>query len=217
MNKKFGVWKWVAVLGWSALNLANVHAQALSSPPAAQRDHSMSMREVLYLVPFGTLPAGASEMLEKYVESRFNIPTQVTPRASLNRDFIDYQRGVQAIGEKLVLRMQALYPLPSGERHPLYLAVTSSDIFSAEHPEWLHVLALREPKGHYALISSARLDESFYARSPDPKLLQLRLKKMVARQVSVLLLNKPLNQDPTSVLFAGLKDVSDLDKMTQDF
>lgn len=213
MKKNLWIFKWI-ILFCSVFSLY-AHAQTVSHPPVAQR--SMSMREVLYLVPFGTLPAGTADMLEKYVESHFNIPTQVMPRASLNRDFIDYQRGVQAIGEKLVIRMQALYPLPSGEQHPLYLALTSSDIFSAEHPEWLHVLALREPKGHYALVSIARLDESFYARNSDTKLLQTRLKKMVARQVSVLLLGKPLNQDPTSALFAGLKDVSDLDKMTQDY
>jgi hypothetical protein len=46
-----------------------------------------------------------------------------------------------------------------------------------------------------------------------PEVLRLRADTMVAREVGVLHLHQPLNNDPSSILFANVQNVDDIDRM----
>ena len=66
-------------------------------------------------------------------------------------------------------------------------------------------------------MSTARMKEEFYGHPPNEALLADRFGKMLAKNLGVLFLGVPLNDNPNSVMYRNVLGLDDLDRITDGF
>jgi predicted Zn-dependent protease len=82
--------------------------------------------------------------------------------------------------------------------------------------DWNFAFGLRE--GHYAVVSSARMDVDDPGGAPgDSALLHKRLVKMVSRDIGFLYYGLSPSPNPHSVVRESLMGTDELDEMGEDF
>src|SRR6185437_2903516 len=68
-----------------------------------------------------------------------------------------------------------------------------------------------------AVISTARLDPKFYGYSSSSRLRDLRVRKLLARDIGRLYFHLPESVDPSSVLYWNYSGIGDVDNMRESF
>lgn len=81
---------------------------------------------------------------------------------------------------------------------------------------WRFAFNYRGGQG-FAVVSSARMVPWLYRLRGKEYLLQTRLRKMISKNIGLLVYELPLSNDPTSLLYSKVLDVDDLDLMQETF
>jgi len=188
-----------------ACHLAAVGAPR-RAPTAVAR--APSLQRVAF-VPRGGPAALNLATLASHYEECFGIAIDILPPIEPNRAQMD-SGGRQFVAEELITLMRQSHSALDADPGTLLIGFTESDMNIRAIPEWRYPFAPRTA-GRFAVISSARmrLGSTRWAL-PDLCLAHTRVRKMFTKTIGSLYFGRPLNPDPTSVLFDSVLSVDDL-------
>lgn len=201
-----GAWRYSSL---SAMVPFRGHAIDLLVPPAY---HTADLQPGgrLYLVPFGA-PANLSlKDLADYCEQKLGVTPTLLPSLPLDESVIDVHRD-QAVTEEILETMTRKIPA-AADPHAIVIAVTDRDMYARN---WSY--AFNYWQDNLAVISIARLDPKFYGYSSSSLLRDLRLRKVLARDIGRLYFHLPESVDPSSVLYWNYSGIDDVDNMRESF
>lgn len=188
---------------------ANAYAQAESSQTPRGAGQA-----VVYLIQIGDFPLDATDKLAAYIQQRFKLQVTKLPRMSLTKQMIDYARRQVPANEIFdALEPKRLRLLK--ESKGLIIGLTTYDMY-IRGIDWPFVFAAREAPA-LAAVSSWRMDELNEGKRANNELMLARLKKMVAKNVGIMLLGYEESQDPKSGMFGPVMNVEQLDAMGEEF
>jgi hypothetical protein len=96
------------------------------------------------------------------------------------------------------------------------IGLTNRDLYAPSVGEaW--AFAYRSPTVQLVVDSTARLDPSFFGLHADRVIAQSRLRKLIGRAVGFISYERPLSDNPRSLLSRTLLSMDDLDFMTESF
>lgn len=133
---------------------------------------------LIKVVPFGTLPSGAPEVLKD------GVTRELGAKVVLGEELPLPASGYHANRRQYLA--EAFLPLLRGlqENRDLVLAVTDVDLYT---PGLNFVFGLADPRSQSAVISLTRLRPEFYGQPPDPQLFHLRVLKEAVHELGHLL------------------------------
>lgn len=163
----------------------------------------------LYLVPLGRVPHSGLEEIQQYAERKFGLRSALRPALPLPAGSFEPGRR-QYVAERLIRFVKGKEPTGGA----LVVAFTSEDIFSSRHSE-LHFVFTNRADGGYAVISTKRMNPTFFGLPRDRDLVRRRLQKVVTRDLGFLTGRQP-SSNWRSALYARLNSLDDLDGMTDE-
>jgi predicted Zn-dependent protease len=164
----------------------------------------------VYLVPLDGFSARRARLLASQLQRRLRVRVQATapqraPRGAYNA------RRKQLVAERLTARLarSRLAADPSAT----VLGLTDKDMF-IRAKFWNFAFSLRG--GQVGVISSARMDPTFYGLPADDELALERLRKMAIKDVAILHFGDFERDDERSVLYGEILGTDDLDYVTEE-
>jgi len=158
----------------------------------------------VYIVPLGQLKSSDAQILADDVSETTDVEASVLDGIDLPETTFDQERG-QFDSELIEAALRTRYPNLLNHDE-VVIGVTTEDMYTSADPRWHFVFATRD-NDHVAVVSLARMLDGNAA------LVRLRADRMIERQVDVLHFHKPFNNDPSSILFANVQGVDDIDRM----
>ena len=67
------------------------------------------------------------------------------------------------------------------------------------------------------MVSTGRMDPAFFGRPSDESLTELRLKKLITKNIGLMYFGYFQSSDPKSVLYQSILSIGDLDRVGEDF
>ena len=164
---------------------------------------------VLYLVPIHAAPE-LIESLAAYYRDRLGVNVQLPGAVQVDSLAFDTSRR-QLVAEEAIKLMRDRYAALAASG-PV-IGVTSWDMYIRDRP-WQFGFSWRQPP--YAAVSYARMDPARLGEGPSGDRLAGRLRKMVSRNVGVLLFGLGTNADRTSLMYQDIMGIDDLDRTDED-
>lgn len=122
----------------------------------------------------------------------------------------------QVVAEELVRVMEAAVPASARAGNDVVIGITPYDMHIRQVPDWQFAFAHRQ--GRSAVVATARMEPGNLGETPDDGTrMNMRLRKMVSKQIGTLYFQLPPNRDRASVLFSPILGVDDLDGIGEDF
>ena len=168
----------------------------------------------VYLVHVGFPSTMDLAPFRDYYRQRLGLDITVLPPIPLAEDSVDRARD-QLVAESVVSFMRRQLPALSNDPGAIILGVTEQDMYIRELNS-NYAFSYRADD-RFAVVSTARMAPSFQMLWPRPEVLRSRLRKMLMKDIGILVYRLPTNDDPTSVLYANLDTVGDLDNMQERF
>ena len=195
-----------------ALSLGIAPGPSVSSPDRP-RQAPPGKPERVYLQAFGDFPVSrVAEITDHYLYVH-GLPLEVLPARPLPAHTVDPARR-QVISEELLDFMRRANSRIAADPRNVIIGFTTLDMYPRKL-EWAYAWAWREWR--VGVISTARLDPAWYGEPPDPSLLRLRLRKVVAKTVGLLYYRHLVNDNPRTALYHALSTVQDIDRVSEDF
>jgi YD repeat-containing protein len=183
----------------------------------ARRDASMtdlSPRGRVYLIHAGFPATIDLHPFRDYYRQTLGLDVTVLPSIDIADDAFDRARG-QLVAESVVASMRRSLPVSPEDPEAIVLGVVEQDMYIAEL-NWNYAFSFRADD-RFALVSTARMVPSFQVLWPRHDLVRSRLRKMLNKNIGILVYRLPLNDDPTSVMYGNVDSVGDLDNMQERF
>jgi len=168
----------------------------------------------IYLVPLGRFATDFLDDLPAYCRQKFGLEVEILPQVPLDSGVEDPVKG-QAVAEKLVELIKRSQPELSGDPDAFLIGITEKDMYIAAY-DWRYAFNWRQ-EGRFAVVSTARMSSASATRATDSGILQVRLRKMLTKNIGLLYYQLPVSADPTSVLYGRINSVSDIDRMAESF
>jgi predicted Zn-dependent protease len=182
------------------------------------RSHDPALAQLLrivYFVPIGQSPSPEIEELVRYYREKFGIEIKALPNLRPQESDVDFLRH-QLIAENLITSMQRAYPEFSRNSSVVLIGITAQDIYPRELG-WRFVFGWRQGAAHAAIVSTARMGLHYVGEPPEEATIEKRLRKVVTKDLGILLFEKLPSQNPKSVLFDGIGGIQELDLVGDDF
>jgi len=122
-------------------------------------------------------------------------------------------RRQQLVAEDIIELMKSSNPNLARDPNAIVIGLTNEDMYSRSH-DWK--FAFSRWQGRFAVVSSARMNPYNLGAAPDDDLRNIRLRKMVSKNIGLLYYELPASNDPRSVMYDGINSVQDLDNMCED-
>jgi predicted Zn-dependent protease len=195
-----------------ALSLGTAPARTSSSPDRPPQAPP-GKPERVYLQPFGDFPASRVTEIRDHYLYLHGLQLAILPARPSPAHTVDTARG-QVISEELLQFMRKENAQIAADPRNVIIGFTTLDMYPRKLA-WAYAWAWREWR--VGVISTARLDPTWYGEPSDPSLLRLRLRKVVAKTVGLLYHRLPVNDNPRSALYHALSTVQDIDRVSEDF
>jgi predicted Zn-dependent protease len=206
------VWPIAAVL----LFLVLVGATA---PAYSQNAHSRRTAKVpgskVYFVPIANFPAERLQRLADYYRQRFDLEITILKAISFSPATLDSRRG-QLVAEKLIADMRDAFPGLAANPKAILIAFTLSDMYPLG-VRWKYAFGWRFEDTRSAVVSSARMSLHYPGEPRSGTSSEIRLRKMVTKDIAILYYGLPQNNDPRSALYKNIKGIQELDAMGEEF
>jgi YD repeat-containing protein len=182
------------------------------TPPPDRSEFDLPGTGKIYLVPLGNVSPSQLSGLPNYYNQRFGLDVRVLSAMPLDESSENSARH-QQIAEKLV---DVLRTAPEVKADPsaIVIGVTNLDMYIAG-TNWRYALAYRTD-GQFGIAATKRMESQSFFGGYNPAVVSVRLRKMITKNIA-LLRQLPVSEDPTSALYTGVGDSSDLDLMGDDF
>ena len=135
------------------------------------------------------------------------------PARPLDPTAFNQVRG-QYIAERLIESVRRAYPRLANDSNAVIIAVTEADMYIQSF-DWRYAFNFRM-FGQFAVVSAARMFPP-PPRADAAAVFQSRARKMVSKNIAMLVYGHQVNDDPTSLLYANAMDPEALDVMREDF
>ena len=168
----------------------------------------------VYLVPLGDFPPATIENLAEYYRKRYGIDIMTLPKLELPKAVKSDERK-QLIAEELITLIKNVKPELVHDPKAFVIGLTNEDMFIQQR-DWQYAYSWRHD-AKYAVISSNRMNEGSLFRAASDELTQIRLRKMVTKNIGLLYFHLPQSDNPRSVLYGRVDSLKDLDKMGEEF
>lgn len=185
----------------------------LVSSPDRPRQGPPGKPEHVYLQAFGDFPVSRVAEITDHYFYIHGLQLEVLPARPLPPHTVDPARR-QVISEELLDFMRRANSQLAADPRNVIIGFITLDMYPRKL-EWAYAWAWREWR--VGVISTARLDPTWYGEPPDPFLLRLRLRKVVAKTVGLLYYRHLVNDNPRSALYHSLSTVQDIDRVSEDF
>jgi len=170
-------------------------------------------KEKLYFIPLNSFSSDDVKLLVTYYKETTGIQAITLAPLPLRLAAIDNRRQ-QLVAEDILELMKSSNPHLAGDPNAIVIGLTNEDMYSRSH-DWK--FAFSRWQGRFAVVSSARMNPYNLGAAPDNDLLNIRLRKMVLKNIGLLYYELPPSNDPRSVMYGGINGVEDLDYMCEDF
>jgi YD repeat-containing protein len=168
----------------------------------------------VYLVHVGSPATIDLDPFRDYYRQTLGLDVTVLPPIPIASDSFDRSRQ-QLVAESVVSSMRRSLPALSKDPEAIILGVTELDMYIGEL-NWNYAFSFRADE-RFALVSTARMAPSFQMLWPRAEVLRSRLRKMLMKDIGILVYRLPTNDDPTSVMYANVDSIGDLDNMQERF
>jgi len=177
-------------------------------------DKRQKGKEKLYFVPLGNFSAASLTKLANSSKQKTGIEVIVTQPVPFALTTVDKRRQ-QVIAEEAINLMKARYPELASDPNAIVIGLTNDDLFIRENEDQ-YAFCYRMI-ARFAVVSSARMDPTNVGGSANELLTETRMRKMLLKNIGILYYRMPVNYDPKSLLYEGVEEVADIDKMGDDF
>jgi predicted Zn-dependent protease len=177
-------------------------------------NESLQGSEKIYFVPFGHFPAATVKELVSFYRSKYGLHIQTLPNVRIAQAALNPERN-QLIAEQAIEIMKQAYPHLKNDRQAILIGLTTLDMYIARY-DWNFSFSFRE-RGRFAVVSSGRMNLPVGKKPASHKLMLMRLRKMVTKNVGILYYHLPQSDNPRSVLYRNVGGIRELDYMGEDF
>jgi predicted Zn-dependent protease len=171
--------------------------------------------QVLALVPVGA-SAERVAALDEIFRTELKLETAILPAIAPDPTALDKRRK-QLVAEKLADQIRAEHRHLVSTGRVVVIGVTDQDMFARAFPKRGFAFSHRDSSSSIAVVSTFRMDPRNLGTGINDAVLQSRLRKMVAKNVGMLLYGLPASSDPHSLLFSGIDGVDELDFIDERF
>ena len=168
----------------------------------------------IYFVPLGDFPAQLTDELAAHYKDKFNVTIEKLPSIQLDSSMVDHSRN-QMVAEGLIAVMKNKFQSLESDPNVIVIGLTQEDIYIRSY-NWRFAFTFRQDD-KFAVVSTARMDPVNFGDPADENLLRTRLRKMVTKNIGILYYQKPLSENPRSVLYSNVGGIEELDAMGEDF
>jgi predicted Zn-dependent protease len=165
----------------------------------------------LCFIPIGA-PRAYVATLQDYYGELLDLKVEILPQWTPHPDAWDARRN-QWIAETLSDQVAV-----AGDRcvrgGALVVGILNEDMY-LRSVNWTYAFSWRH-RPLVALVSYARMDPRFYHEPFDARRLETRLRRMITKDIGVLMFHLPLSRNPRSPLYGEIDEVGDLDRMSDD-
>jgi YD repeat-containing protein len=168
----------------------------------------------VYLVHLGEPSTIDLEPLRDYYQQALGLDVTILPPARLDPAAFDDERQ-QLVAERVIDVMRETAGSIADDTDAVVIGVVEQDMYIAEY-DWAYALNFRTGE-RFAVVSTARMTESADAAPSEPGVVLSRLRKMVTKNLGVLLYRLPLSDDPASVFYSQIDGAAELDRIDDSF
>ena len=182
-----------------------------------QNSDSERMPEIqgskIYLIPIGDVSAGQMQHLGDYYHGRFGLEIPILKAVAVSANVMDNRRN-QLIAEKLTSEMRDSFPELANDPKAILIGVTSQDMYLVSK-NWRFAFGWRDANKRTAVVSTARMHLRYWGNLfPNS---EVRLRKMVTKDIGILYYGLPQSDNPRSVLYNGILGIQELDSVGEEF
>jgi predicted Zn-dependent protease len=200
-----------------AVQAGSDHPTIVRSGVQDETEQPAPGRGTVYLLPLGDLDTGGLRLLAEQISTRFKIRIEVLPAQAI--DFSDLLPGRrQVVAENVLKSIRRSHPELVDDYNAHLLAVTDKDLYLREYAwryGWDFGFAFRH--GRFGVVSTARLDASSLLDIRAPFFTNVRLRKMLTKNIGAMYFQLPLSDNSSSVMYGGIQSAADIDFMTEGF
>jgi YD repeat-containing protein len=192
------------------------HDRTGAPPPGGEPGfvrRSIATGQRAYLVRLGPAARLCIDDFPAFYRSELGLTVEVLPPLPLDPTAFNQVRG-QYIAERLIESVGRAHPRLANDSHAVVIAVTEADMYIQSF-DWRYAFNFRM-FGRFAVVSVARMFPP-PPRADAAVVFQSRARKMVSKNVAMLVYGHQVNDDPTSLLYANAMDPEALDDMREDF
>ena len=180
-----------------------------SPPVAVQSDRTV------YFAALGDVRSGTLQGLVEHYRQKFGMQIRILPPMKLDqRDFALGRK--QFVAEQLIRRMQENYPAQAGNPKDIVIGITDNDIYPTSE-NWRFCFGWRDGRAHMAVVSTARMGLHYLDQPLLGATSEVRLQKMVTKDLGILYFGRPLSRNPHSVMYDQILGIEELDEVSEDF
>jgi len=169
----------------------------------------------VYFVPMGEAPTEEISALVDHYREKFGLQIEILPAVQLDESALDKARG-QWIAEEVMASMLRAYPDYARNSSAILIGITAQDIYPQQVGSSFS-FGWRDFEKHAAVASTARLGLHYFGEPRNEASVAKRLDKVITKDLGILFFEKEPNNDPKSVLYAGIGGIQDLDNVGEDF
>jgi len=169
----------------------------------------------IYFVPLGAPDPPSLDSLAAYLEQRYQLRLVKLAGLPLDESVVDNHRR-QLVAEALIALMRRAYPREAEDGSAVLVGITAHDLYIAGHAKWRWAFSYRTDE-RFAVVSTARMDDAAWGGKPDPLRIEVRLRKMVTKNLGMLYFGLDQSSDRRSVMFGPILGLGDLDSIGEDF
>lgn len=166
-------------------------------------------------IPLAEFPAAEIVELAAYYRRKFKLENEILPSISIPENAIDYRRR-QLVAETLVAGLHHARPELARDSGAIVIGFTDRDIYPLGE-DWRFAFGWRDGNADVAVVSTARMDLHYRGEPPEEARLEVRLRKIVTKDIGILYYGLPQNSNPRSVLYDGILGIQELDAVGEDF
>ncbi len=176
-------------------------------------NHSATLCHISF-VPLGDFPEAVLIDLAKHYERSLGVRVDLLPAIQIEETAKDFRRG-QLVGQELINLMKRRLPQLAEDPTVMMMGFTSGDMYTA-YKNWQFAFAVREA-GRFSVVSTARMDPVNFQLPSNQEILTSRLTKMATKQLGLQYYGLRERNEKTSVLFAPILGLDDLDEVSLEF
>jgi YD repeat-containing protein len=166
-----------------------------------------------FLVRLGPAERLSIDDFPAFYKSELGLTVEMLPPLPLEPAAFNPGRR-QYIAERLIESVRRAYPRVGNNDRAVVIALTEADMYIQSF-DWQYAFNFRM-FDQFAVVSAARMYPP-PSRPDAAARFRSRARKMVSKNIAILVYGREVNNDPTSLLYANAMDSEALDVMREDF
>jgi predicted Zn-dependent protease len=169
----------------------------------------------IYLVPVGNVSMQEINDLASHYQQKFGVGVKILPAFKIDQTMVDTQRD-QLIAERVLQAMVLMNSIYRDNDADPLIGITGEDMYPLGE-DWQFCFGWRGMEDHAAVVSTARMSLHYIGEPEAEANLRTRLRKVVTKDIGLLLYGKTVSDNPKSVLYDGILGIEELDQVTEEF